>query len=228
MTDAIAAARRAMVETQLVRRGIQHPEVLRAMGTVPRERFVPPGEAPHAYDDSALPIGELQTISQPYIVALMLEAIAPSATDRVLEIGTGSAYGTAVLAEIVAEVYTVERLPTLAAAARTRLDELGYRNVHVLDGDGTLGWAAHMPYDGIVVTAGGPDVPAPLLPQLRVGGQLVIPIGPTARAQDLVRVTRRAPDDYVRASLGPVAFVPLIGAAGWPPSATDRSSAPSG
>jgi protein-L-isoaspartate(D-aspartate) O-methyltransferase len=215
MTDH-AAARRRMVETQLVPRGIRHPTVLRAMATVPRERFVPGLDAPDAYEDSALPIGHAQTISQPYIVALMLEAIAPESTDRVLEIGTGSGYATAVLAELVAEVYTVERLGMLAAAARARLGELGYRNVRVLEGDGTLGWPEHAPYDGIVVTAGAPDVPAPLLPQLRLGGHLVVPVGSTPRSQDLVRVTRRAPDEYARESLGPVAFVPLIGEAGWP------------
>jgi protein-L-isoaspartate(D-aspartate) O-methyltransferase len=211
-----AALRRRMVDTQLIARGIRHPTVLRAMATVPRERFVPELDAPDAYEDSALPIGHAQTISQPYVVALMLEAIAPESTDRVLEIGTGSGYATAVLAEVVAEVYTVERLGTLAAAARTRLAELGYRNVHVLEGDGTLGWPEHAPYDGIVVTAGGPDVPAPLLPQLRVGAHLVVPVGSTPRSQELVRVTRRAADEYARESLGPVTFVPLIGEAGWP------------
>jgi protein-L-isoaspartate(D-aspartate) O-methyltransferase len=211
-----AALRRRMVDTQLIDRGIRHPTVLRAMAAVPRERFVPELDAPDAYEDSALPIGHDQTISQPYVVALMLEAIAPESTDRVLEIGTGSGYATAVLAELVAEVYTVERLGTLAAAARTRLAELGYRNIHVLEGDGTLGWPEHAPYDGIIVTAGGPDVPAPLLPQLRVGAHLVVPVGSTPRSQELVRVTRRAADEYARESLGPVTFVPLIGEAGWP------------
>jgi protein-L-isoaspartate(D-aspartate) O-methyltransferase len=225
MTD-FGAARRAMVETQLVGRGIRHAAILGAMGTVPRERFVPELEAPYAYEDSALPIGQLQTISQPYVVALMLEAIAPVSTDRVLEIGTGSGYGTAVLAEVVAEVYTIERLATLAAAARIRLAELGYRNVHVLEGDGTLGWPEHAPYDGIVVTAGGPDVPPPLLAQLRVGRHLVIPVGSTPRCQDLVRVTRRGPDEYARESLGPVAFVPLIGEEGWPLPGPDRPGPP--
>jgi protein-L-isoaspartate(D-aspartate) O-methyltransferase len=225
MTD-FAAARQAMVRKQLAGRGIHDPAVLRAMAAVPRERFVPEREAPHAYDDSALPIGELQTISQPYIVALMLEAIMPTATDRVLEIGTGSAYATAVLAEVVAEVYTVERLPVLAAAARARLAELGYRNVHVREGDGTLGWPEHAPYEGIVVTAGGPDIPAPLLAQLEVGGHLVVPVGSTPRAQELVRVTRRTPHEYEKESLGPVAFVPLIGEAGWPSS--DPGGGPGG
>lgn len=228
MTDDLAALRRAMVETQLVGRGIRDAAVLRAMAAVPRERFVPEIDPQHAYDDSALPIAELQTISQPYVVALMLEAIAPSATDCVLEIGTGSAYATAVLAEIVAEVYTVERLATLAAAARRRLAELGYRNVHVLEGDGTLGWPEHAPYDGVVVTAGGPDVPAPLLSQLRIGGHLVIPVGATPRAQELVRITRQTADEFRRENLGPVAFVPLIGAEGWPVPGPGRPDPPSG
>jgi protein-L-isoaspartate(D-aspartate) O-methyltransferase len=204
-----------MVDTQLVARGIRHAAVLRAMATVQRERFVPERDAPDAYADAALPIGHAQTISQPYVVALMVEAIAPESTDRVLEIGTGSGYAAAVLAEIVAEVYTIERLATLAASARTRLAELDYRNVHVLEGDGTLGWPEHAPYDGIVVTAGGPDVPAPLLHQLRLGGHLVIPVG-SPRSQELLRITRRGADEYARESLGHVAFVPLIGEAGWP------------
>jgi protein-L-isoaspartate(D-aspartate) O-methyltransferase len=217
-----ASLRRRMVDTQLVARGIRAPAVLRAMASVPRERFVPDLDAPDAYEDSAMPIGHAQTISQPYVVALMLEALSPESVDRVLEIGTGSGYGTAVLAEVVAEVYTVERLGTLAEAARTRLAELGYRNVHVLEGDGTLGWPEHAPYDGIVVTAGGPDVPAPLLPQLKIGAHLVVPVGATPRSQDLVRITRRASDEYARESLGAVAFVPLIGNAGWPERGRDR------
>ena len=220
-----AALRRRMIDTQLVARGIRCPAVLRAMAAVPRERFVPELDAPDAYGDSALPIGHAQTISQPYIVALMLEAIAPGPMDRVLEIGTGSGYATAVLAEMVAEVYTVERLGTLAAAARARLADLHYRNVHVLEGDGTLGWPEHAPYEGIVVTAGGPDVPAPLLPQLRVGGHLVVPVGSTPRSQELVRVTRRTTDEYTRESLGAVVFVPLIGNAGWPDPGPGRSGA---
>jgi protein-L-isoaspartate(D-aspartate) O-methyltransferase len=217
-----ASLRRRMVDTQLVARGIREAAVLRAMASVPRERFVPELDAPDAYEDSAMPIGHAQTISQPYVVALMLEALSPESTDRVLEIGTGSGYGTAVLAEVVAEVYTVERLAALADSARVRLAELGYRNVHVLEGDGTLGWPEHAPYDGIVVTAGGPDVPAPLLPQLKVGAHLVVPVGATPRSQELVRVTRRGTDDYARESLGAVAFVPLIGEAGWPPAGPAR------
>ncbi len=210
------AARHRMVESQLEARGIRHPAVLQAMRVVPRERFVPEAEVAYAYEDSALPLGEGQTISQPYVVALMAAAIDPHPTDRVLEVGTGSGYGAAVLAEIVAEVYTIERIAALADAARQRLAALGYRNVHVIHGDGTRGCPEHAPYAGIVVTAGGPDVPAPLLPQLRVGGHLVIPVGATPRSQELVRVTRRSVDGYDRESLGAVAFVPLIGEAGWP------------
>ena len=220
------ALRHHMVETQLVPRGIQHPGVLRVMGVVPRELFVPEADAPDAYEDSARPIGQAQTISQPYVVALMLEALDPKPTDRVLEIGTGSAYATALLAELVAEVYTVERLETLAIAARERLANLHYRDVHVRHGDGTLGWPEHAPYDGIVVTAGGPEVPAPLLPQLRVGGHLVVPVGPTPRAQELVRVTRGPSDEYPRESLGAVAVVPLIGTAGWPEADAERPDDP--
>jgi protein-L-isoaspartate(D-aspartate) O-methyltransferase len=220
-----AALRRHMVETQLVARSIRHPAVLRAMAAVPRERFVPELDAADAYRDSALPIGLAQTISQPYVVALMLEAIAPEPMDRVLEIGTGSGYAAAVLAEMVAEVYTVERLGTLAAVARARLGDLHYRNAHLLEGDGTLGWPEHAPYDGIVVMAGGPDVPAPLLAQLRVGGHLVVPVGSTPRSQELVRVTRRTADEYTRESLGAVTFVPLIGDAGWPDPGPGRSGA---
>jgi protein-L-isoaspartate(D-aspartate) O-methyltransferase len=220
-----AALRRRMVETQLAARGIRHPGVLRVMGAVPRELFVPEADAPDAYEDAARPIGHAQTISQPYVVALMLEALDPQPTDRVLEIGTGSAYATAVLAELVAEVYTVERLESLAEAARRRLADLHYRNVQLRHGDGTLGWPEHAPYDGIVVTAGGPEIPAPLPPQLRVGGHLVVPVGPTPRAQELVCVTRRRADEYSRESLGAVAFVPLIGTAGWPEPDAERPDA---
>lgn len=217
-----ASLRHRMVETQLKTRGIHHPGVLRVMGVIPRELFVPEADARDAYEDSARPIGHAQTISQPYVVALMLEALEPKPTDRVLEIGTGSAYATAVLAELVSEVYTVERIESLAAAARQRLSDLHYRSVHVRAGDGTLGWPEHAPYDGIVVTAGGPEVPGPLLPQLRIGGHLVVPVGPTPRAQELVRVTRRQHDEYARESLGAVAFVPLIGSAGWPDPDLER------
>jgi protein-L-isoaspartate(D-aspartate) O-methyltransferase len=209
-------ARRRMVQHQLVARGISDPLVLAAMGKVPRERFVPARQAGLAYRDGPLPIGEGQTISQPYIVALMTQAARLTRSDRVLEIGTGSGYSAAVLAEIVAEVYTVERLAGLAEGARQRLAALGHANVHVLVGDGTLGWPEHAPYDAIIATAGGPRPPQALLDQLAIGGRLVIPVGPDQYEQTLVRIVRAAAHDYRREALEPVAFVPLIGAQGWP------------
>jgi protein-L-isoaspartate(D-aspartate) O-methyltransferase len=210
-----ARERLRMVATQIAARGIRDPAVLAAMRTVPREEFVPPRASRSAYDDSALIIDDGQTISQPYMVALMTEALRLHRSDRVLEIGTGSGYAAAVLAQIAAEVYTIERLASLAETARRRLDALGYTNIHVLEGDGTLGWPAHAPYDAIVVTAGGPDVPKSLLDQLVVGGRLVIPVGESRRFQNLVRIVRTGSATYAHDDLGPVAFVPLIGAEGW-------------
>jgi protein-L-isoaspartate(D-aspartate) O-methyltransferase len=207
--------RERMVATQIEARGITDPLVLDAMRIVPRERFVPASLAKFAYDDGPLPIGHGQTISQPYIVAVMAQAAGLKPGARALEIGTGSGYGTAVLSRLAAEVYTVERVGTLADAARDRLAKLGYGNVHVLEGDGTLGWAAHAPYDAIVVTAGGPRVPKALLDQLAVGGRLVMPVGPAARHQRLVRVTRTDVQEYQYEDLEEVAFVRLIGAEGW-------------
>lgn len=212
----LAGAREAMVDWQLAGRGIRDPAVLRAMRTVPREAFVPPHLIDHAYDDGPLPIGEGQTISQPYVVAFMIAAVAPRETDRALEIGTGSGYSTAVLAAIVQEVYTIERLPTLAAAAAERLAALGCRNVRVRCGDGTLGWPEHAPYDVIIVTAGGPRVPPALVAQLAPGGRLVMPVGPDPSVQHLVRVRRQPDGALAEDALEPVAFVPLIGAQGWP------------
>ena len=214
-------ARRRMLDRDLVGRGISDPRVLRAMATVPRERFVGQEQVAWAYDDAPLPIGEGQTISQPYIVARMAEALALASTDRVLEIGTGSGYAAAVLAEIAAEVFTVERIAALADRARRRLAGLGYDSVHVRVGDGTLGWPEHAPYDAIVATAGGPDVPAALLEQLAIGGSLVMPVGPLLHGQRLVRIMR-GPGDYRREELEPVAFVPLVGAQGWPASDVRR------
>jgi protein-L-isoaspartate(D-aspartate) O-methyltransferase len=211
-----ARARESMVESQIAARGIRDPLVLDAMRAVPREAFVPERLRPFAYEDGPLPIGEGQTISQPYIVAVMTEAALLKVGNRALEIGTGSGYGAAVLARIAAEVYTIERLAGLAESARRRLAELGYDNVHVLLGDGTLGWPEHAPYDAIVVTAGGPRVPAALLDQLAIGGRLVMPVGGEARFQRLVRVRRKGADDYDYEDLEEVAFVPLIGAEGWP------------
>jgi protein-L-isoaspartate(D-aspartate) O-methyltransferase len=207
-------ARERMVE-QIEARGIKDSAVLQAMRSVPREHFVHEIQAPYAYDDGPLPIGEGQTISQPYIVAVMTEAIRPRSGDRVLEIGTGSGYAAAVLSLIVAEVYTIERVSSLAESARRRLRDLGYTNVHVRHGDGSVGWPEHAPYDGIIVTAGGPDVPPSLLRQLAIGGRLVMPVGPHPRWQRLVRVVRTSRETYERESLEEVAFVPLIGAEGW-------------
>jgi protein-L-isoaspartate(D-aspartate) O-methyltransferase len=207
--------RELMVETQVAARGIMDPWVLHAMRTVPREGFIPAALQASAYDDGPLPIEEGQTISQPYVVAVMTQAVQPKPGNRALEIGTGSGYAAAVLATIVSEVYTVERLGQLAEGAQRHLAALGYRNVHVLHGDGTLGWPEHAPYDAIVVTAGGPYVPPALLEQLAIGGRLIMPVGSACRFQNLVRVTRTAADSYDREELEAVAFVPLIGKQGW-------------
>ncbi len=215
MTSDFKKEREEMVEAQIASRGIRDPAVLHAMRTVPRECFVAEYQQDQAYDDGPLPIGEGQTISQPYVVALMTEAVEPKPGDRALEVGTGSGYAAAVLATIVAEVYTIERLGGLAQKARQRLASLGYHNVHVLEGDGTLGWPEHAPYDAIIVTAGGPRVPAPLLEQLAIGGRLIMPVGSAHRFQHLERVTRTAIDQYEHEDLEDVAFVPLIGKEGW-------------
>jgi protein-L-isoaspartate(D-aspartate) O-methyltransferase len=212
------ALRDRMVETQIADRGVRDPAVLAAMRKVPRESFVPEWRRDDAYADAPLPIEEGQTISQPYIVAAMIEAVRPRSGDRALEIGTGSGYAAAVLSTIVAEVYTVERLAGLAESARRRLAELGYANVHVRHANGTLGWPEHAPYNVIIVTAGGPHVPQPLLDQLAAGGRLVMPVGSERAGQRLVRVTNtgEAGDDrFKREELEAVAFVPLIGVEGW-------------
>ena len=207
--------REYMVLDQIAGRGVTSEKVLAAMRTVPRERFLPKGQADYAYDDTPLPIGDGQTISQPYIVAYMAEALALEGGERVLEIGTGSGYAAAVLAEIVAEVYTIERIRGLAEMASALLDKLGYKNVHVRHGDGTLGWPEKAPFDGIVVTAGGPDVPETLKQQLRIGGRLVIPVGTSTWYQELIRVTRVEETEFETEDLVPVRFVPLIGEEGW-------------
>jgi protein-L-isoaspartate(D-aspartate) O-methyltransferase len=211
-----ADERARMVEDQIAGRGVLDPAVLAAMRAVPRECFVASAQADAAYDDGPLPIGEGQTISQPYVVAVMTEALRLQPGDRVLEIGTGSGYAAAVLAVVAAEVYTIERIESLAERSRARLAELGYDNVHVRYGDGSLGWPEHAPYDAIVVTAGGPEVPPSLLRQLAVGGRLVMPVGPHLRSQRLVRVVRTGESRWDREALEEVAFVPLIGAEGWP------------
>ena len=207
--------RQRMVRRQIASRGVRSELVLEAMRKVPRERFLPRGQGIFAYDDSPLPIGDGQTISQPYIVAYMAESLALVGGEKVLEIGTGSGYAAAVLAEIAAEVYTIERIEGLATMARTVLDELGYTNVHVRCSDGTLGWPEEAPFDGIVVSAGGPEVPDTLKHQLKTGGRLVIPVGRSKAYQELVRVTRVAEDDFQTEDLVPVRFVPLVGEEGW-------------
>ena len=209
------AERGRMISTQLVARGITDPLVLQAMREVPRERFVPASMVDRAYHDGPLPIGHGQTISQPYIVAAMTAAARLKPGVRVLEIGTGSGYAAAVLSRIAAEVYTVERVGALAADASARLSRMGYANVHVREGDGTLGWPEHAPYDAILVTASGPQAPEALLEQLAVGGRLVMPVG-VSLAQRLVRVTRTEAEQYQYDDLEGVTFVPLIGAGGWP------------
>ncbi len=210
-----AILRDIMIREQLEYRGISDPAVIAAMGDVPREEFVPTDLRAYAYEDGPLPIGEGQTISQPYMVAYMTEALELSRDDRVLEIGTGSGYAAAVLSRIVEEVHTVERIAGLAAIARERLDRLGYQNIQIHVGDGSLGWPEKAPYDAIVVTAGAPDIPQSLTEQLAVGGRLVIPVGHSLTFQTLVRVRRAGKNDYRRESLMAVMFVPLIGAAGW-------------
>lgn len=209
--------RENMVDHQIAARGVRSELILDAMRTVPREHFLPPDMQEFAYEDSPLPIDANQTISQPYIVALMVEALALSGGERVLEIGAGSGYAAAVLGRIAGDVYTVERIGQLAEKAASKLAELDYSNVHVLHGDGTLGWLDHAPYDGIIVTAGGPEVPESLKAQLKIGGRLVIPVGTDPRAQELVRVTRLSEHEYQTEDLADVRFVPLVGQEGWAP-----------
>lgn len=204
-----------MVRTQIARRGIKNEDVLDAMRAIPREFFLPPELRPHAYADNALPIAEGQSISQPYIVALMAEALDVSHGDRVLEIGTGSGYAAAVLGCIAREVITLERLPSLAHHARSILAQLGYENIQVIQADGTGGWSEGAPYNAISVTAGAPDIPAPLVEQLVAGGNLVLPVGSAATRQDLIQCHKAADGSIEQRDLGRVRFVPLIGKHGW-------------
>ena len=206
--------RRAMVERQLRRRGIRDERVLEAMGQVPRHEFVPAELLREAYEDHPLPIGGGQTISQPYIVAQMVEALALQGGERVLEVGTGSGYQAAVLARLAARVHTIECDPSLARTARERLSRLGFGDtVEVIEGDGSAGYATAAPYDGILVAAAAPDVPAQLIEQLAEGGRLVIPVG-ERDAQEL-RLIRKLGGSPVVTKLGYCRFVPLLGAQGW-------------
>ena len=202
------AQRNRMVETQIQRRGIEDEAVLRAMRTVPRHRFVPEGYVQRAYEDHPLPIGYGQTISQPYIVAYMTELVRPRPGQRILEIGTGSGYQAAVLAEIVDSVFTIEIVSELATAVTGRLDRLGYDTVTVKHADGYHGWAEHAPFDAIVVTAAAEHIPPPLIEQLKDGGRMIIPVGSPFFTQTLMLVEKR--DGEVRTrSLVPVRFVPF-------------------
>jgi len=202
--------RRAMVESQITARGVKTTAVLDAMRAVPRHRFVPDKYAYQAYADSPLPIGEGQTISQPYIVALMTDLLKCGPEDTVLEIGTGSGYQAAVLAELVAHVYSIEIVEVLAKRADSTLKELGYENVSVKAGDGYRGWPEHAPFDGVIVTAAPDHIPEPLIEQLKEGGRMVIPLG--AEWQDLLVVTKMAKGTETR-SVTPVRFVPMTGEA---------------
>jgi protein-L-isoaspartate(D-aspartate) O-methyltransferase len=205
--------RQRMVQTQLEKRGIHDHAVLQAMASVPRHRFVPEELQAHAYEDRALPLTEGQTISQPFIVALMAESLMLRGNERVLEVGTGSGYSAAVLSLLAAEVYTIERLEGLAHSSQARLAELGFANVRVVVHDGTSGLPEHAPYDAICVTAASPWVPLPLRQQLAEGGRLVIPVGGRSE-QILLRLTRR--DDAIRTErFGGVRFVPLLGEHAW-------------
>jgi protein-L-isoaspartate(D-aspartate) O-methyltransferase len=206
--------RQQMVETQIVARGVQDRRVINAMLEIPRHLFLDEAFWPQAYDDNPLPIGEKQTISQPYIVALMTETLGLKGTERVLEIGTGSGYQTAVLSRLAEQVYSIERIPGLAKRARKIFDTLKYTNVVVTIGDGTLGWREHAPYDGIIVTAASPRPPKALLDQLGVGGRLVIPIG-DEYSQELMIYTREQDNQFTQENRGGCRFVKLIGEQGW-------------
>ena len=205
--------RTTMVRKQLVDRGITNERVLEAMISVPRHLFVPTEVRTHAYQDRALPISEGQTISQPFIVALMAQALCLQPGDRVLEVGAGSGYAAAVLSLLAGEVYAIERWPALAQAAERRLHELGYANVHIFTGDGTAGLPAYAPFDGIAVSAASPWVPRPLREQLGEGGRLVIPVG--GRGEQLLLRLTRANHQIRSERLGVVRFVPLIGEHAW-------------
>ena len=206
--------REKMIREQLHSRGITDPRVLEAFRKVPRHLFVPKARQQEAYADHPVPIGGGQTISQPYMVALMTQLLRLQGHERVLEVGTGSGYQLAILAELALDVYSVERFPELAGQAAKRFEQMGYLNVHIVPGNGTLGWPEQAPYEGIVVTAGSPNVPAPLVQQLAEGGRLVIPIG-RREAQTLTLIEKQIDRLDVK-DITPCVFVPLIGQHGWP------------
>jgi protein-L-isoaspartate(D-aspartate) O-methyltransferase len=208
--DPFADLRERIVREQIESRGVHNPDVLRAMRSVPRHLFVPEELRPYAYVDNALPIGNGQTISQPYIVALMTELLEPAKSQRVLEIGTGSGYQAAVLASLVREVSTMEIVPELAKSAADRLASLGYRNVTVKHGDGYLGGPERAPFDRIILTAAPPEIPTALLDQLKPGGKLVAPVGESVARQELIVVEKGLDGKLRRRSVVAVAFVPMI------------------
>jgi protein-L-isoaspartate(D-aspartate) O-methyltransferase len=212
-SDPFSQAREAMVENQIIARGITDARVLAAMREVPRHAFVPEKFLSEAYEDHPLPVGEGQTISQPYIVALMTSHLELSGKEKILEIGTGSGYQAAILAKLANEVHTVERIPELAARAEETLNALGIKNVIVHTGDGSLGWPAAAPYDRIIVTAAAPAVPAELTCQLKPGGRLIIPVG--ERWSQMLEEWERTDAGLEKRDVLPVVFVPLLGEKGW-------------
>ncbi|MHB8110187.1 MAG: protein-L-isoaspartate(D-aspartate) O-methyltransferase [Syntrophorhabdaceae bacterium] len=214
MKNQYQSKRQLMVETQIIPRGIKDRRVINAMLNVPRHLFVDEALWPEAYEDHPLPIGEKQTISQPYIVALMSELLQLKGTEKVLEIGTGSGYQCAVLAELADQVFSIERIHSIAKRARKIFDQLNYSNIIIHIGDGTLGWKEHSPYDGIIVTAAAPHPPKALLEQLAIGGRLVIPIGDEF-TQNLFVFTREDEKNYTEEDYGGCRFVKLIGDEGW-------------
>ncbi len=218
--------RERLVTRQVEARGVRDPLVLAAMRAVRRELFVPKNLRDEAYDDTPLPIGSGQTISQPYIVAFMIEALALRGGEKVLEIGAGSGYAAAVLAEIAGEVFTIERIGQLAERAAANLAKAGCDNVHVRHADGTEGWSEEAPFDAILVSAGAPDVPKSLMRQLRIGGRMVIPVGSDPRSQELIRITRVDDDEFEREDIADVRFVPLIGKEGWESEDSDWQTKP--
>jgi protein-L-isoaspartate(D-aspartate) O-methyltransferase len=209
-SDPTLKDREAMVMKQIESRGVEDPDVLAAMLAVPRHKFVPENYIPQAYADHPLPIGHGQTISQPFIVALMTEVLTLEEGDRVLEIGTGSGYQAAILAELDTVVYTVEIIPELALEADERLKDLGYTNIRVLNADGYFGWEEHAPFDGVIVTAAPDHLPQPLIEQLDEGARMIIPIGPVGAVQTLW-LFEKVEGELKALNLGPVSFVPLTG-----------------
>ena len=214
ITDEMSLQREAMVKRLRDHYKIADERVLETMAALQRHLFVPVAIKSQAYNDNALPIASGQTISQPFIVARMTELLGLTGTEKVLEIGAGSGYQTAILATLARKVFAIERLEILAREAEGRLASLGFRNVVLKSGDGTNGWDAYMPYDAILVAAGGPEIPQPLVMQLKVGGKLIIPVGEDKGTQNLIRVTRKEAG-YSQENFGPCAFVPLIGKHGW-------------